>query len=97
MGRRRTFRSLSEVTEDLIGRREPQTTLARIQSAWPKAAGETLAGWASPVSERGGVVTFACSDSMVASELEMLKSELLQKLAAELPSGAPSELRFTVR
>jgi hypothetical protein len=34
---------------------------------------------------------------MVAHELEMMKPELLKKLAAELQDGAPSELKFVIR
>jgi predicted nucleic acid-binding Zn ribbon protein len=85
--------ALSEVTADM----QPATALARVQSAWPAAAGEMVAKWAVPVSERAGVVTFACTDSMVAHELELMKSDLLKKLAKELPEGPPSELKFVIR
>jgi predicted nucleic acid-binding Zn ribbon protein len=85
--------ALAEITADL----QPQTGIARVQSAWPQAVGETVAKWAEPVSERAGVVTFACTDSMVAHELEMMKPELLKKLAKVLPEGAPSELKFVIR
>lgn len=81
----------------MIGDVAPQTTLAKVQQAWPVAVGETVAKWASPVSERAGVVTLACIDSMVAHELEMMKPELLEKLANLLPGGAPIELKFVIR
>jgi predicted nucleic acid-binding Zn ribbon protein len=97
MGRRRDFLPISDLLSDLTAGIRPQTTLARVQSAWPQAVGETIASWATPLSERAGVVTFACSDSLVAHELEMIKLELLEKLAAELPEGAPTELRFVIR
>jgi predicted nucleic acid-binding Zn ribbon protein len=97
MGRRRDFQSIGGAIDELIGAAQPQTALARVQSAWPTAVGETLARWAQPVSERGGVVTFACSDSMVAHELEMIKTELLEKLSKQLPENVPRELKFVIR
>ncbi len=97
MARRRDFESIGDVLKGLTGAIEPQTAIARVQSAWPDAVGETVARWAQPVSERAGVVTFACSDSMVAHELEMMKPELLRKLADSLGESAPSELKFVIR
>lgn len=97
MNRRRDPVRISDVLPAVVGGVEPQTALARVQSAWQAAAGSTLAKWAEPVSERAGVVTLACSDSMVAHELEMMRSELLEKLAAELAESPPRELRFVIR
>lgn len=97
MSRQRDFTSISDALEGLTGRLQPQTALARIQSAWPDAVGETVAGWAEPVSERGGVVTFVCSDSMVAHELTMIMPELLKKLEESLPRVRLSELKFVIR
>lgn len=85
--------ALADVTDDM----QPATALARVQSAWPESAGPTLAKWATPVSERAGIVTLECTDSMVAHELEMMKPELLRKLSQQLPEGAPKDLRFVVR
>lgn len=97
MARRRNLEPISAALEQLVGDLEPKTAIARVQSAWPIAVGETIARWAVPVSERAGTVTFACTDSMVAHELEMMKPELLKKLEKTLESGAPSELKFVIR
>ncbi len=97
MARRRDFESISSALGELTGQMQPQTAIAKVQSAWPVAVGETVARWAQPVSERGGVVTFACTDSMVAHELEMMKPELLKKLENQLVDWAPSELKFVIR
>lgn len=97
MTRRRDLSPLSDALAELAGDLEPQTALARVQSAWPAAAGATLANWATPISERAGVVTFACSDSMVAHELEMMKGELLEKLEKELVGQRLSALKFVIR
>ncbi|MFT4048500.1 MAG: DUF721 domain-containing protein [Solirubrobacterales bacterium] len=97
MARNRDFSSIGDALSDLTGEMQPQTSIARIQSAWPEAVGETVARWAVPVSERGGLVTFACTDSMVAHELEMMKPELLKKLEKTLDGQPVSDLRFTIR
>lgn len=97
MHRRRDLSPLSEALADITAGMQPATGIARVQTAWPEAVGPTLAKWAVPVSERAGVVTFACTDSMVAHELEMMKPELLKKLEKVLPGGAPTELKFVIR
>lgn len=97
MNRRRDLEPISSALGELLSGVQPATGLARIQSEWPKVAGEQLAEWATPVSESGGVVVFECSDSMVAHELEMLKPELLEKFRKSLAEGAPNDLRFRAR
>ena len=85
--------ALEPVRRDLA----PATTLARVQEAWATVAG-VAAREASPVSERGGVVTFACRSSVWAGELALMSSDLRRRLNEAL--GAPGdggpvgELRF---
>ena len=97
MNRRRDLEPISSALEEVLAQSRPATGLARIQSAWPRVAGEKLAEWATPVAESGGVVVFECADSMVAHELDMLKDELLEKFAETLAEGAPNDLRFRAR
>jgi predicted nucleic acid-binding Zn ribbon protein len=97
MTRRREPIPLGAAIAELTAAMQPRNALARVQSAWAQAAGPTVSDWAVPVSERAGVVTFACTDSMVAHELELLKPQLLEKLSAALPGGAPTDLRFVIR
>lgn len=97
MGRRRDLKPLSAAIESLTRDLQPQSQIARLQSVWPEAVGETVAGWATPDSLSGDTATFKCIDSVVAHELEMMKSQLLEKLASKLGEGAPKELRFVIR
>ena len=97
MTRRRDPLPISDILGDFTAAAQPAGLLAQIQSAWPTAAGAMVSKWATPISERAGTVTFECSDSVVAHELEMMKPQLLEKLAAELPGAAPSDLRFKTR
>lgn len=60
---------------------------------WPSAAGEVIAREAAPVSERGGVVTVACSASVWAQELDLMAPLLMEKLNAAITIGEVRRLR----
>lgn len=96
MSRRRDPIPITEALSELTKSVQPSSVLAEVQRVWPAAVGETVAGWSRPVAERAGVVIVECDDSVIAHELEMMKSELLGKLTAQLTSGIPNELRFRV-
>jgi predicted nucleic acid-binding Zn ribbon protein len=75
----------------------PETLLGVVQAAWTSAVGERLAAQAAPVAERDGVVTVACGSATWAQELDLLGSEVLEKVRSELPDGADLRgLRFGV-
>ena len=93
--RRRAPRPIAAAIGSALERAEPETLLAAVQSAWPAAVGEAIAREATPVTERSGVVTVACSSSSWAQELDLLKGQIVEKISQKLPSGTPLEgLRF---
>lgn len=94
MSRRREPLPIAGALSELTRQIQPSSVLAEVQRCWPEAVGETIAGWARPVGEKSGVVIVQCDDSVIAHELEMIKSDLLQKLTSRVASGAPRELRF---
>lgn len=94
MSRRRDPVPIAGALADLTRAAQPRSVLAEVQSRWAEAVGETIAGWARPVSEKGGVVVVSCDDSVIAHELEMIKPELLEKLSRAIDSKAPLDLRF---
>lgn len=95
MSRRRTPRPLSAAIGEALERAEPATLLAAVQSAWPDAVGEAIAREATPVSERSGVVTVACSSSAWAQELDLLAARILGEIRPKLAAGSSLEgLRF---
>jgi predicted nucleic acid-binding Zn ribbon protein len=68
-----------------------------VQSAWPVAVGAAIAREATPVAERSGVVTVACSSSAWAQELDLLGARILEKIRPKLPAGRALEgLRFII-
>ena len=77
----------------------PATLLAAVQELWPQAAGDAVAAEAEPVAEREGVVTVACRSATWAQELDLLQSELLERLRGGLGErgfeGRLERLRFT--
>jgi predicted nucleic acid-binding Zn ribbon protein len=93
--RRRSPRPIGTAIGEALERAEPATVLAAVQSAWAGAVGEAIAREATPVAERSGVVTVACSSAAWAQELDLLGSRILDQIRPELPSGMALEsLRF---
>jgi predicted nucleic acid-binding Zn ribbon protein len=94
--RRLAPRPLSVVLERALPAARPPGLLAEVQSVWPQVAGAALAQAATPVSERGGVVTVACESAVWAQELELLGGDLAARLNEELGGGEFERLRFIV-
>jgi predicted nucleic acid-binding Zn ribbon protein len=95
---RRTPRPLGGALRSAIETIAPATPLAAVQSVWPQAVGEAIAAKATPVAERDGVVTVACSSATWAHELDLLGSQTLEKLLQNLPEGVSvTALRFEAR
>jgi predicted nucleic acid-binding Zn ribbon protein len=102
MRHRRAPRRLGSALSPARGRARPKTLLAAVQEAWPRVAGEGIAGEAEPVTEHDGRITVACRSATWAQELDLLQSELLERLNgaisewdAEGPAPRVASLRFT--
>jgi predicted nucleic acid-binding Zn ribbon protein len=74
----------------------PETLLGEVQAVWTDAVGALIAAEARPVSERGGVVTIACSAAVWAQELDLLSTTLLVRLNECLRDGGITRLRCIV-
>ena len=57
----------------------------------PTVVGEAIAREATPVAERSGVVTVACTSSAWAQELDLLGRQILDKIRPGLSSETPLE------
>jgi predicted nucleic acid-binding Zn ribbon protein len=90
---RRSPRPLSLALDRIRDELAPQTLLADAQRAWPEAVGATIAREATPVSERGGVLTVSCSASVWAQELDLMGPVLLERLNERLRGQKLSRLR----
>lgn len=96
MTRRRAPRPAAGAFQKALRQVAPQTPLAAIQAAWPRAVGERLASVAVPVSERERTLTIECADAVWAQELDLMQGALLEKLRSEVGDQAPQALRFRV-
>jgi predicted nucleic acid-binding Zn ribbon protein len=95
--RRRAPRPISLALRAFGDRAAPQSALARVQAVWGEVVGAQIAAHASPESERGGVISVRCSESVWAAELQMQSQELTERLNAALgEASAVSSLRFRV-
>ncbi len=79
----------------LAGTWEPETLLAEVQRLWPGAVGAHVAREATPVRERAGTVTVACSASVWAQELDLMAPGIVETLNRELRRGRVRSLRCT--
>ena len=90
---RRGPRSMDTALSELADELEPATLLAEIQRAWPAAVGSSIAAQAEPASERGGVVTVACAASVWAQELDLMSTQIIERLNVAVGSDSVRRLR----
>jgi predicted nucleic acid-binding Zn ribbon protein len=90
---RRTPRPLALALDVARDRWAPETVLAEVQRIWPDAVGPAIADEARPVSERSGVLTVSCSASVWAQELDLMATEILERLNPRLARGRIQRLR----
>jgi predicted nucleic acid-binding Zn ribbon protein len=86
-------RRLATPVEALAAELAPATTLARVQEMWERVLGQAIAGSARPTAERDGVLTVICEAAVWAQELDLMASELIGALNAELGEDALRQLR----
>jgi predicted nucleic acid-binding Zn ribbon protein len=97
MSRRRAPRPAAGAFHAALQRAAPKTRLAALQSVWAEVVGERVAAVAEPVSERDGLTTVVCSDSVWAEELDLMKRQLEQALRNRLGDDAPVNLRIRAK
>jgi predicted nucleic acid-binding Zn ribbon protein len=101
VSRRTAPRPLAAALSGIVREAAPAGLLGRVQGRWRELVGAALAAEAEPVSERSGTITVACRSAVWAQELELLSSDLVERLNGAL--GTPAEprpvtaLRFVVR
>jgi predicted nucleic acid-binding Zn ribbon protein len=91
--RRRSPRSVGLAIDRIRDELAPQTVLAEVQRVWPAAVGPAIAAEAQPSSERGGVLTVACSAAVWAQELDLMGPTIVERLNQALRGGQIDRLR----
>jgi predicted nucleic acid-binding Zn ribbon protein len=86
-------RPLSFALDGLTEALAPATPLARVQQVWEQTVGTAIAEAGLPTAERDGVLTISCTDAVWAAELDLMSSELLERLNQALGGGSIHRLR----
>ena len=86
-------RPLSLALDGLTAALAPATTLARVQQAWEQAVGAVIAEAGRPTAERDGLLTITCADAVWAAELDLMSSELVERLNETLGGELIRKLR----
>ncbi|GAB2650021.1 DUF721 family protein [Nocardia goodfellowii] len=62
---------------------------------WPKVVGEDIASHANPVTLKDGVLSIAAESTAWATQLRMLQSQILAKIAAAVGNGVVTQVKIT--
>ena len=94
--RRTGPRPLTHALDALTAQLAPPTLLAEVQRAWPQAAGALFADRARPVREGEGTVTVACTEAVLANELQLMSELVRERLNDAIGRPAVKALRVRV-
>ena len=90
---RRSPRPVGVALDEIESGLAPDTLLAEAQAAWRNTVGDAIAEQAQPVSERGGVLTVACSASVWAQELDLMAASIMERLNGALGGSQITRIR----
>ena len=98
--RRRSPRQIAGALDGMRRAWEPDTPVARVQTSWSALAdvwtevvGAYVAERATPRNVAGGVLTVACSESVVADTLSLEATDVLSRLNERLDGDPIVRLR----
>jgi predicted nucleic acid-binding Zn ribbon protein len=101
--RRRSPRPIAGALEQVRGGWQPASALGRAQTAWDEigrvwtevigAHGSYIVERTNVVSLRAGVLTVACSESVVADTLQLESERVLESLNAQLEGDPITRLK----
>ncbi len=77
-------RTIADALAELTAAIAPATPLARVQEVWGAAAGPAIAAASRPVGEREGVLTVTCEAAVWAQELDLMATDIVARVNAEL-------------
>lgn len=88
---------LGRATSDLAKSRgwTPRVAEGTVFAQWPAVVGDQIAEHAQPTSLREGVLSVAAESTAWATQLRMVQSQLLAKIAAAVGDGVVTSLKIT--
>lgn len=95
-GAGRDPRGLGNVMDALTAQLGWNSPLARseILASWPELAGEETAKHSDPVGIDDGVLTVRCESTAWATQLRLMRSELMKHIALRFPDAGIQSIRF---
>ena len=89
-------RPLAAALDGLTATLSPASPLGRVQTLWERVVGPAIAACARPSAERDGMLTVICESAVWAQELELMSSELAERLNSALGEEILRGLRCRV-
>ena len=89
--------TLASVTRDVAKKRGWSSRVAEgtVLGRWPAVVGSNIADHATPTNLSDGVLTVAAESTAWATQLRIIQSQVLAKIAAEVGDGVVNSLRIT--
>ncbi|MBB5633114.1 putative nucleic acid-binding Zn ribbon protein [Cryobacterium mesophilum] len=87
---------LGDVVDALTARLGWNSSLARSEliDSWAELVGEETAGHSTPVGIEGGLLTVSCDSTAWATQLRLMRSQILTRIAQRYPDAGIETLRF---
>ncbi|MCZ4555926.1 putative nucleic acid-binding Zn ribbon protein [Rhodococcus sp. OK611] len=73
----------------------PRVAEGTVLGRWPQVVGEDISAHAEPVALREGVLSISAESTAWATQLRMMQSQILAKIAAAVGDGIVTSLRIT--
>lgn len=95
-GAGRDPKGIAEVVDALTSKLGWNSPLARSEllSSWGEIAGEETAGHSTPVGIEEGVLTVRCESTAWATQLRLMRSQLITRIAERYPDAGIESIRF---
>jgi predicted nucleic acid-binding Zn ribbon protein len=89
--------TLASVTRDVAKKRgwSPRVAEGAVFGRWSAVVGSNIADHATPINLRDGVLTVAAESTAWATQLRIVQTQVLAKIAAEVGDGVVNSLRIT--
>ncbi|MGW0042184.1 DUF721 family protein [Rhodococcus sp. NPDC003348] len=73
----------------------PRVSEGTVLGRWPQVVGEDISAHAEPVALRDGVLSVAAESTAWATQLRLMQTQILAKIAAAVGDGVVTSLRIT--
>jgi predicted nucleic acid-binding Zn ribbon protein len=73
----------------------PRVSEGTVLGRWPQVVGEDISAHAEPISLREGVLSISAESTAWATQLRMMQSQILAKIAVAVGDGVVKTLRIT--